>query len=184
GDVPMFPVRWIALVLLMFCELTVVPAQENQELKPLAISSEKQVAPQQIGPQVPTGEPAFAQPRRLLQQGKYDEAVAQLQALAAKNSKVNGLSHELGIAYYKMGDYEKAIERLKKALEEDPQDNEAVQLLGLSYYFTGRAGEATPLLAKVQSWYPRANVDAAYMLGMCYVQTRNYAQARHAFATM
>ena len=41
-----------------------------------------------------------------------------------------------------------------------------------------------PLLEKVQTWYPRANVDASYILGLCYVQTKNYAQARQAFARM
>ena len=181
----MFPVRWIALVLLMFCELTIVPAQENRELKPPpAISSERQAAPQQTGPQTPAGDPEFAQPRRLLQQGKYDEAVAQLQNLAARNPKVKGISHELGIAYYKKGDYIKAIDSLNQALQEDPADSEAVQLLGLSYYLAGRPAQAIPELEKVQTWYPRANVDAAYILGICYIQTKDYSQARKAFAKM
>jgi len=181
----MFPVRWIALVMLMFCELTVVPAQVNQELKPLpAISSERQAAPQQTGPQAPAGDPEFAQPRRLVQQGKYDEALVQLQDLAAKNPRVKGLSHELGIAYYKKGDYIKAIDSLNQALKEDPADSEAVQLLGLSYYLAGRPAQAIPELEKVQTWYPRANVDAAYILGICYIQAKDYPQARKAFAKM
>lgn len=181
----MFPVRWIALVLLMFCELTIVPAQENRELKPPpAISSERQAAPQQTGPQTPAGDPEFAQPRRLLQQGKYDEALVQLQDLAARNPKVKGLSHELGIAYYKKGDYIKAIDSLNQALKEDPADSEAVQLLGLSYYLAGRPAQAIPELEKVQTWYPRANVDAAYILGICYIQAKDYPKARKAFAKM
>jgi len=181
----MFPVRWSALVLLIFCELTVLPAQVNQEPKPNpAVSSERQAAPQQTGPQPPVGDPEFAQPRRLLQQGKYDEAVAQLQDLAAKNPKVKGLSHELGIAYYKKGDYIKAIDSLNQALKEDPADSEAVQLLGLSYYLAGRPAQAIPELEKVQTWYPRANVDAAYILGICYIQAKDYPQARKAFAKM
>src|SRR6266571_5067299 len=181
----MFPVRWSALVLLMFCELTVVPAQENRELKPPpAISSERQAAPQQTGPQTPAGDPEFAQPRRLLQQGKYDEALVQLQDLAARNPKVKGLSHELGIAYYKKGDYIKAIDSLNQALKEDPADSEAVQLLGLSYYLASRPAQAIPELEKVQTWYPRANVDAAYILGICYIQAKDYPKARKAFAKM
>src|SRR6202022_614002 len=44
--------------------------------------------------------------------------------------------------------------------------------------------EAVPLLEKVQAWYPRANVDAGYILGLCYIQTKNYPQARQAFARM
>lgn len=127
---------------------------------------------------------SFVEQRRLLQQGKYDEAISQLQTLASQNPNLPGLAHELGEAYYKKSDYTKAVEYLKKATEQNPQDNEAVQLLGLSYYLGGHPGEAIPLLEKVQTWYPVANVDASYVLGNCYIQTRNYEQARVAFARM
>jgi tetratricopeptide (TPR) repeat protein len=127
---------------------------------------------------------SLAEARRLMDQGRYDNAISQLQELSSKGAIINGLSHELGTAYYKKGDYIKAIESLKKALEENSQDNEAVQLLGLSYYLSNRPAEAIPLLEKVQAWYPRANVDASYILGLCYVKTKSYPQARHAFARM
>jgi tetratricopeptide (TPR) repeat protein len=126
----------------------------------------------------------FAGPRRLLQQGKNDEALAQLQQMAQTNPAMKGLSHELGAAYYKMGEYVKAIDALKKAVAEDPQDKEGIQLLGLSSYLAGRPTDAIPLLEQVQNWYPRANVDAAYILGVCYIQTKAYPQARKAFAHM
>jgi tetratricopeptide (TPR) repeat protein len=128
--------------------------------------------------------PAFVEPRHLMEQGKFDEAIAQLQQLATQNSPPKGVSHELGIAYYKKGDYPKAIDFLRKAAAENADDNEAVQLLGLSYYLSGRPGDAIPLLEKVQTWFPRANVDAAYILGICYIQTRDYGNARKAFARM
>jgi len=133
---------------------------------------------QQNGPQ------NFAEQQRLLQQGKYDEAISQLQAFATQNPNLPGVDHELGTAYYKKSDYLKAAEYLKKATQENPKDDEAVQLLGLSYYLAGRPAEAIPLLEKVQTWYPMANVDASYILGNCYIQTRNYPQARVAFARM
>src|SRR5678815_1719270 len=60
----------------------------------------------------------IAEARRLSQQGKNAEALARLQALAANNPGLAGLSHELGIAYYKSGDYVKAIEALQKATQE------------------------------------------------------------------
>ena len=129
-------------------------------------------------------DPAFAEAQRLLQQGKYDEAVAQLSDLATKSPGLRGLSSELGTAYYQKGDYIKAIDSLKKALVENPENKEAIQLLGLSYYLSGRPAEAIPQLEKVQAWYPRANVDASYILGLCYIQTKDYPQARRAFARM
>ena len=36
----------------------------------------------------------------------------------------------------------------------------------------------------MQTWFPSANVDAAYILGVCYIQTKNYPNARGAFAKM
>src|SRR5581483_2214416 len=128
--------------------------------------------------------PAFAEPRRLMEQGRFDDAIAELQRLAASSPPPKGFSHELGVAYYKKGDYVKAIESLKKATAENPADNESTQLLGLSFYLSGRPGDAIPLLEKVQTWFPRANVDAAYILGNCYIQTKDYPNARKAFARM
>jgi tetratricopeptide (TPR) repeat protein len=126
----------------------------------------------------------FAEARRLAQQGKFDDALAQLEALAAKQPDAKGLAHEFGIVYYKKGDYLNAIASLKKALEEDPADNEALQLLGISNYLAGRPADAIGPLEKVQTWFPSANVDAAYILGVCYIQTKDYPSARRAFAKM
>jgi tetratricopeptide (TPR) repeat protein len=126
----------------------------------------------------------FAKERQLLQAGKYDEAIAQLQQLASEHPELKGLSRELGTAYYKKSDYVQAAHFLQQALKEDPGDNEATQLLGLSYYLSGKPSDAIPFLEKVQTWYPRANVDASYILGQCYIQTKDYPHARVAFAKM
>lgn len=166
-------VRWVLILPLGLCSL--VSAQST--VPPPASGTE-------TAPHAESADSPFAPARLLLQQGRYDEALAQLQALAAQEPNLKGISHELGAAYYTKGDFIKAIESLKQAVQEDAQDNEAIQLLGLSYYLAGRPGDAIPYLAKVQTWYPRANVDAAYMLGLCYLQTHDYNQARKAFAAM
>ncbi len=129
-------------------------------------------------------EGTFVESRRLLQQGNYAEAIANLQQLEHASPGMKGLSHELGAAYYRSGDYVKAIHSLKEAVDQDPQDKEAIQLLGLSNYLAGRPADAIPLLEKVQGWYPNANVDAAYILGVAYIQTKDYPDARKAFARM
>ena len=126
----------------------------------------------------------FAEARKLSQQGKYDDAIALLEPLASRTPKPAGVSRELGTVYYKKSDYLKASDYLKQAVAEDPSDKEAVQLLGLSYYLAGRPAEAIPYLKQVQTWYPRANVDAAYILGISYIQAKDYSQARKVFATM
>src|SRR5271169_6976706 len=83
-------------------------------------------------------EAEFAEARRLLQQGKFDEAVTLLHALSLAHPSAKGLAHELGAAYYRKGEYVNAIASLKKAVDENPSDSEATHLLGLSYYLAGR----------------------------------------------
>jgi tetratricopeptide (TPR) repeat protein len=129
-------------------------------------------------------EPTFEEVHKLLQQGKYDEAIAALNLLEMKHPAMLRLAHEQGAAYYKKGDFLTAVTYLKKALAQDPTDQEAEQLLGLSYYLAGRPAQAIPELQKVQTWFPTANVDAAYILGICYIQTKDYPNARKAFAKM
>ena len=127
---------------------------------------------------------SFAESRRLLEQGKNEEALARLQQIASQSPATPGLAREFGVAYYKSGEYPKAIESFRKATQEDAGDQEAIQLLGLSNYLAGRPADAIPFLEKVQGWFPRANVDASYILGVCYIQTKDYPQARKAFARM
>ncbi len=147
-----------------------------------------QTAEQAIDAPKPKGTVApdamLSEARRLSQEGKFDEAIGKLEALGLKEPELKGLARELGVTYYKKSDYLKAVASFKKALEEDPGDNEAVQLMGLSYYLAGRPAEAIGPLEKMQTWYPSANVDAAYILGICYIQTKDYANARKAFAKM
>ncbi len=134
----------------------------------------------------PAAAPAseFKDAYRLAQQGKYDEAFAMLNSLADKTPRPAGLSHAFGMVYYTKGDVLKAAEYFKQATVENPNDKEAVQLLGLSYYRAGRPNEAIPYLEQVQSWYPHANVDASYVLGVAYIEAKDYPNARKSFATM
>jgi tetratricopeptide (TPR) repeat protein len=131
----------------------------------------------------PTSSP-FAEVERLLQLGKFPQAIAQLEAMQNQTPPPKGLARELGIAYYKESDFVNAILNLERALKENPEDAEAIQLTGLSLYLAGKPGEAIPYLEKVQTWYPHANVDGSYILGVAYIQTKQYPQARAAFAGM
>ena len=126
----------------------------------------------------------FQGARQLSQLGKYDEAVEALRQLAVSHPEMKGLAHEFGVTYYKKNDFINAIAYLKKAREENPNDGEAVQLLGLSYYLAGHPADAIAPLEKVQTWFASANVDAAYILGICYIQTKDYPHAQAAFAKM
>jgi tetratricopeptide (TPR) repeat protein len=127
---------------------------------------------------------SYDQIHRLTDQGKFDEALSVLTEIANSSSAAKNLAHEFGTVYYRKGDYLNAVSSLQKATAENPNDNEATQLLGLSLYLAGKPADAIPYLEKVQSWYPSANVDAAYILGVAYIQTKQYANARGAFAKM
>src|SRR5579864_5928442 len=61
----------------------------------------------------------FSKERELVQQGKYDQAIAQLQQLASDHPGIKGIPRELGIAYYKKGDYFQAAKWFKEALQQD-----------------------------------------------------------------
>jgi tetratricopeptide (TPR) repeat protein len=156
------------------CLLAICPANLAQQSAP-------PVAP---APSSQPASPEFVNARKLMQQGKVDDAIAELHTVESRDPAAKDLALEMGTAYYKKSDFPKAIEYLKRATLADPANGEATQLLGLSYYLNGHPSDAIPMLEKVQGWYSRANVDAAYILGICYIQTKDYPQARMAFAKM
>ena len=126
----------------------------------------------------------YVSANKLMQQGKFDEAIAELRKLQQENPPPAGLAHELGIAYYKKGDFYNAVRSFEQAVKENPKDQEATQMTGLSLYLAGKPGEAIPYLERVQAWYPEANVDASYILGVAYIQTKKYPEARASFGKM
>ena len=120
----------------------------------------------------------------LMGQGKLDQAIALLNELAKAVPKIRGVEARLGKAYYAKPDYPSAAAHLEAALREEPNDLESTQLLGLSYYLTGQLPKALPLLEKVQSSIDHPDVTGSYILGVTYLQSRQYDKARAAFAKM
>ena len=117
-----------------------------------------------------------------MEQGKRDQALSLLQDLAAKQPNLPGVAARLGKIYYEKGDFASAAANLRKAVEQNSRDVQSVQLLGLAYYAMGQLPEAIPLLERIQSELPSSNVDASYILGQSYLQTRNPDKARVAYA--
>ncbi len=128
--------------------------------------------------------PRYALAHKLMQQGKFADAVAELEKLKQDDPPPAGLPHELGIAYYRKGDFYNAVKSFEQAVKDNPKDQEAIQMTGLSVDLAGKPGEAIPYLEKVQGWYPDANVDASYILGVAYIQTKKYPEARASFGKM
>ena len=93
-----------------------------------------------------------------------------------------GVQHELGIAYYRTGKLLLAEKAFAQAMTEDPNDMESVQMRGLSLYRLGRPADAIPFLERVKQWMPNANADANYVVGLCYLNSQRFDEARGAFA--
>lgn len=120
--------------------------------------------------------------RKLIDRGQPKEALRQLDLAAAQQPPVPGIERLRGMALYAEGDYPDADQALAKALEENSKDLEAAELRGLTLFRMGKPADAIPLLEGIHEWAPGAKVDPNYVLALCYIETRRYDDARHAFA--
>ncbi len=151
-------------------------------LTALVFAAQKSASPAQPSARA---EDLQAQPAsQLIDEGKLDQAISTLSELQKQTPEPNGVEHQLGIAYYRKGDFAQAEAAFGRAMQQDPDDREAVQLRGLSLFQMGRPADAIPYLKQVQSWIGSANVDANYVLGLCYMHTQKYDDARKSFAQM
>lgn len=88
-----------------------------------------------------------------------------------------------GEALYALNRFPEADKALSAALTADPADLNATQLRGLTLFRLGRPADAIPLLERAHTWTPETKSDPAYVLALCYIDTRRYDDARHAFAS-
>ena len=123
-----------------------------------------------------------AQARADLQKGKFADAIALLQQIAATHPKQKGVDHDLGLAYYRSGKLQEARDSFQRAIAADPGDLESVQMEGLTLFRMGQPAAAAPYLERVKQWAPNADADANYVLGLCYLNSQNFDGARGAFA--
>jgi tetratricopeptide (TPR) repeat protein len=117
-----------------------------------------------------------------LNHGKSAEAIASLEALANAHPDQKGVQHDLGLAYYRTGKLLEARKAFERAIAADSNDLESVQLEGLTLYRLGQPEAAIPYLERVREFSPNANADASHVLGLCYLNSRRFDEARRAFA--
>ena len=139
---------------------------------------------QDAAPAATASKASFAEANSLLNAGKPDEALAMLHELSVKDPQMPGLQAMLGKACFQSKRFPQAIEHLQTALTEKPDDPEATQLLALTYYASGNFQQALPLLEKLGPQLPKSNADGPYLLGVCYIMTRRWDDARRTFAQM
>jgi tetratricopeptide (TPR) repeat protein len=119
----------------------------------------------------------------LVKHGRLDEALGILNPLTSTNPEPKGAEYLRGMVLYQKGNFHDAASAFANAAEQDPGDLEAMKMEGASLFRMGRSAEAIPLLEKAKSASQRLNVDPEYVLGLCYLDTNRYDDARHAFAT-
>jgi predicted Zn-dependent protease len=130
-----------------------------------------------------TVSPPTAEAQKLLDAGRLDEALKALDSLAQQQPEPAGVERMRGLAYYEQGHMQSSGAAFERALAQDPSDREAMQMQGVVLFRTGKPAAAIPLLEQAHLSIARTNIDSNYVLGLCYLDTRRYDDARKAFAT-
>jgi predicted Zn-dependent protease len=118
----------------------------------------------------------------MIDRGHTAEALKQLDTLAAQQPVPAGVDRLRGLALYSLNQFAEADAAFANALKDDPHDEEASQLRGLTLFRLGRPADAIPLLASAPKWTSQTKVDPEYVLALCYIETRQYDNARRALA--
>ncbi|HZD48089.1 MAG TPA: tetratricopeptide repeat protein [Silvibacterium sp.] len=120
--------------------------------------------------------------KKALAAGHSEDALKQLDILAAITPEPQGVERLRGFAYYQEKNMAAAEAAFARAVAQDPADRESMQMRGVTLYSLGRPADAIPLLEQAHVAVPSANVDPNYVLGVCYIAVRRYDDARRAFA--
>jgi tetratricopeptide (TPR) repeat protein len=122
------------------------------------------------------------QAEALVDAGQLDQALQKLDSLSAEQPEPAGAEFLRGMVLYQQGKMAETGAAFAKAVVQDPTKLEAMQMEGVSLFRQGKSAEAIPLLEQAHRSIPNANVDPNYVLGLCYMDTRRYDDARKAFA--
>ena len=126
--------------------------------------------------------PNLVQLRQMIDRGHTADALKQLNTLAAQQPAPAGVNRLRGLALYSQNQFVEADAAFASALKQDPSDQESTQLRGLTLFRLGRPADAIPLLESAPAWTSQTKVDPSYVLALCYLDTRQYDNARRAFA--
>jgi tetratricopeptide (TPR) repeat protein len=139
-----------------------------------------------VSAQTQASEPPVSSPtaeaQKLLDSGRLDEALKILDALAQQQPEPAGVERLRGMAFYEQGEIRSSATAFEHALAQDPSDREAMQMEGVALFRSGKPAAAIPLLEQAHLSIARTNIDSNYVLGLCYLDTRRYDDARKAFA--
>jgi predicted Zn-dependent protease len=132
----------------------------------------------------PAASPVLAPAQDLVNSGHLDEALSELNKLAAQSPEPSGVERLKGKIFYLKNSFGEADAAFVSAIKQDPSDREASQLRGVVLFRLGKSSEAIPLLEHSHGMIPGTNVDSTYVLALCLMEAQRYQESRQAFATL
>ena len=148
-----------------------------------AASGQVPSVPERVTPPPAKEADALAEARKMIDRGRPEDALKVLDGLAAQQPIPAGVDTLRGVAFYAQSRFADADAAFAIALKKDARDEEATQLRGLTLFRLGKPAEAIPFLEAAHKWTPETKTDPSYVLALCYIDTRRYDDARHAFAS-
>ncbi|MGO4111611.1 tetratricopeptide repeat protein [Paenibacillus sp. YAF4_2] len=94
------------------------------------------------------------QARKLLEEGKFTEAVRILEKIIEEQPEFLAARNNLALAYYYMGMFDKAMATIHEALELEPGNLHALCNLGIFYQHSGDTASLAPLLDLLRKTAP------------------------------
>jgi tetratricopeptide (TPR) repeat protein len=101
--------------------------------------------------------------RRLLEEGKFNEALRLLESLVKEHSDFIAARNNLALCYYYMGRFEKALETVQQVLEKEPCNIHGMCNLAVFYSHLKQQDNLNELLATLKKIVPY-HFDLAYKL--------------------
>ncbi|WNQ11023.1 tetratricopeptide repeat protein [Paenibacillus aurantius] len=92
--------------------------------------------------------------RKMLEEGRFVEAVRMLQRLIKKYPEFLAARNNLALAYYYLGQFDKAMDTIKQVIELEPGNLHALCNLAIFYHHFGAEEELGSLMEQLQKTYP------------------------------
>jgi tetratricopeptide (TPR) repeat protein len=175
--------KMVLLRLFLALVMLSLPQLRAQNLAHSAPAAQTPDAPKATAGTTPDGSsPNLIRLRLMIDGGRSADALKELDPLSGRQPVPAGVNRLRGLALYSQNQFVEADAAFASALKQDPHDEESEQLRGLTMFRLGRPAEAIPLLESAHDWTSQTRVDPSYVLALCYLDTRNYDNARRAFA--
>ncbi len=119
--------------------------------------------------------------KQFLQDGKINEAIAELSLAASLDPKLSEAHNLLGIAFAQKGFSERAKDSFERAIKSEPEDADTLNNLGFSLYQSGNYRAAVDRLKRAAKLAP-ADERILNNLGLAYCRLGKFDEAFKSFS--